>query len=81
MTRTLEDIAETILKMDPADLDRLLPEIQQRMECCDDTREWERAVISFFIVNAVRFKRKLAAEHDLDLSDGPCQERRLHVVK
>lgn len=79
MTRNLEDIAERILRMDPAQLNDLLPDIQYRMETCDDTREWERAVISFFIINAVRFKQKLAAEHDLEIPER--REPRLRVVK
>lgn len=58
----LDKLSETILGLDEASLTSLLPVYKQRMEHFEPTREWERAVIGFFIINAVRAKNHIFNE-------------------
>lgn len=59
----LDHLADQILDLDADELNELLPEMQHRMENCDNSQEWERSVITFFLINAVRFKCSLASKH------------------
>ncbi len=60
MQEMLDRLADQILDLDPDELKALLPQIQARMDDPDQSREWERAVIAFFMVNAIRVKQNLA---------------------
>ncbi|MCX7817220.1 MAG: hypothetical protein N2317_06900 [Syntrophales bacterium] len=62
---TLERIAEKILALDEASLVALLDKYRHRMEQFDVSREWERSVIIFFIINAVRAKNQIFNEQIL----------------
>lgn len=55
----LDRIADNILALDEASLTGLWEKYKTRMESFDSTREWEKAVIIFFIINSVRVKNKL----------------------
>ena len=59
---TLERLAEKILALDEASLTGLWEKYKTRMEQLDTTREWEKAVIIFFIINAVRVKNQIFNE-------------------
>lgn len=59
MKDTLDGLAEQILRLDPDELKGSLPEIQARMATPDDSDDWARAVVSFFIINALSFKDNL----------------------
>ncbi|MBU1155648.1 MAG: hypothetical protein K9L20_09310 [Desulfarculaceae bacterium] len=59
----VDHLADQILDLDADELNELLPEMQHRMEHCDNSQEWERSVITFFLINAVRFKCSLASKH------------------
>jgi len=59
LEKTLEKIADRILALDEASLASLWEKYRQRMECFDATRNWERATIVFFIINAVRAKNQI----------------------
>lgn len=63
MKALLDQLADQILELDPDELKALLPEIQARMDDLDHSREWERSVVAFFIVNALRVKDNLAGQH------------------
>lgn len=65
MEKTLEQIAEKIMCLDEASLTRLLPEYKKQMEAFEPTEEWEKSVIIFFIINAVRVKNTLFNENVL----------------
>ncbi len=61
MREMLDHLADQILDLDAEELNELLPEMQRRMESCDNSQEWERSVITFFLINAVRFKCSMAS--------------------
>jgi len=76
----LEQLADQVLELDAQELKALLPQIQARMDQLDHSREWERAVVSFFIVNALRVKDNLAEQgRRPDLA--PREAPRLRLVK
>ncbi len=56
MKEILDHLSDQFLELESCDVIELLPDIQKRMEHCDNTREWERSVVSFFLINALRFK-------------------------
>jgi hypothetical protein len=62
LDHTLEKMAEKILGFDEASLTSLWEKYKNRMEHFDVSREWERAVIVFFIINAVRAKNHIFNE-------------------
>jgi len=59
---TLNKIAEKILHLDEASLVSLLGKDKDKMEHFDTEREWEKSVIIFFIINAVRVKNHIFNE-------------------
>jgi len=62
LEKTLENIAERILALDEASLTGLWKKYKLRMEEFSTTKEWEKAVIVFFIINAVRVKNHIFNE-------------------
>jgi isocitrate lyase len=62
---TLEKLAEKILGLDEASLTSLWEKYKTRMEDFDTTKEWEKAVIVFFIINSVRAKNHIFNENIL----------------
>jgi hypothetical protein len=58
----LDKLAETILGLDEASLTSLWGKYKSRMERFEPTKEWEKAVIIFFIINAVRAKNHIFSE-------------------
>jgi hypothetical protein len=58
----LDKLAETIMGLDEASLTSLWGRYKSRMEHFEPTREWEKAVIVFFIINAVRAKNHIFNE-------------------
>jgi hypothetical protein len=77
----LEHFADQILDLDPCEVEEILPEIQARMVAADNSPEWRRAVISFFIINGVRATQRLAAQSMTPTPPEPCERRRLRLVK
>ncbi|MDI9570733.1 MAG: hypothetical protein QM278_08425 [Pseudomonadota bacterium] len=59
LEKTLERIAERILCLDEASLASLWSKYKERMDNFDASRDWERAVIAFFVINAVRAKNQI----------------------
>jgi len=64
---TLDRLAEKILSIDEASLTTLWEKYKARMELFDTSREWEKAVIIFFIINSVRAKNHIFNEKILKL--------------
>ncbi len=60
---SLGKIAEKILSLDEASLTSLWDKYKTRIDMLDLSREWEKSVIIFFIINAVRAKNHLFNEH------------------
>ncbi len=69
----LEKIAETILALDEASLSGLWEKYKRKMERFESTKEWERSVIIFFIINAVRVKNKVFNEQIKEAQNRPKQ--------
>jgi hypothetical protein len=63
----LDKLAETILNIDEASLASLWDKYKRKMENFDSTKEWEKAVIIFFIINSVRVKNHIFNENILNL--------------
>lgn len=62
LEKVLDDIAEKILAVDEASLAGLWGKYKNKMEQFDTTKEWEKAVIIFFIINSVRVKNHIFNE-------------------
>jgi hypothetical protein len=65
MEKALEKLTEQILSFDEASLVRLREKYRSRIEHFDGTRDWEKAVIIFCIINAVSMKNALFNENVL----------------
>lgn len=59
----LGKMAETILNLDEASLASLWDKYKKKMEHFETTREWEKSVIIFFIINSVRVKNHIFNEN------------------
>ena len=70
MERALEKIAEQILSFDEASLVNLREKYRLKIEHFDGTRDWEKAVITFCIINAVSMKNALFNENVLKKTKG-----------
>jgi len=64
--KTLEEIAEKILALDEASLTTLWEKYKAKLEHFETTREWERAVIIFFIINSVKVKNDIFNKQIID---------------
>jgi len=65
MEKALGKVAEQILSFDEASLVHLREKYRLRIEHFDGTRDWEKAVITFCIINAVSMKNSLFNENVL----------------
>ena len=65
----LDKMAETILNLDEASLTGLWDKYKKKMEHFDTSREWEKAVIIFFIINSMRVKNHIFNENILKLQE------------
>jgi hypothetical protein len=65
MEKALEKIAEQILSFDEASLVHLREKYRLKIEHFDGTRDWEKAVIIFCVINAVSMKNALFNENVL----------------
>ena len=63
MDKALDRLAEQILSFDEASLVSLREKYRLRIEHFDGTKDWERAVIIFCIINAVSMKNTLFNEN------------------
>ena len=70
---SLEKMADTILALDEASLTGLWDVYKRKMENFESTKEWERSVIIFFIINAVRVKNKIFNEQIMEKQHKPKQ--------
>lgn len=59
----LDKLAEKILGLDEATLASLWNKYKTKMDSFDRSKEWEKSVIIFFIINAVRAKNHIFNEH------------------
>ncbi len=71
--QTLVKMADKILHLDEASLVNLWDKYRLRMEQADMSRDWEQAVIIFFIINAVRAKNEIFNEQILTRRNKPSE--------
>lgn len=64
---SLDKLAQQILSLDEASLASLWGKYKNRMENFQPSKEWEKAVIIFFIINAVRAKNEIFNEQILKM--------------
>ncbi|MDD5167683.1 MAG: hypothetical protein PHN75_02620, partial [Syntrophales bacterium] len=69
LEQTLNKMADVILHVDEASLVSLWEKYRARMEQVDINTDWEKSVIIFFIINAVRAKNQMLNDHILGLQD------------
>ncbi len=72
----LNKIADRILALDEASLTSLWGKYKRRMEQFDATKEWEKSVIIFFIINSVRVKNHIFNEGIVQLQGNQSGEKR-----
>ena len=70
MEKALEKLAEHILSFDEASLVHLREKYRARIEHFDGTKDWERAVIIYCIINGVSMKNTLFNENILKRKKG-----------
>ncbi len=82
MERALEKLADQILSFDEASLANLREKYRLRIERFDGTKDWEKAVIIYCIINAVSMKNTLFNENVLkrtkDKEEKSLRQRRGH---
>ncbi len=70
MEKALEKLAEQILSFDEASLATLREKYRLRIEQFDGTKEWDKAVIVYCIINAVSMKNGLFNQNLLRREEG-----------
>ena len=65
MEKALERLAEQILSFDEASLSNLRDKYRLKIEHFDGTKDWEKSVIIYYIINAVSLKNTLFNENVL----------------
>ena len=65
MEKALEKLAEHILSFDEASLAHLRDKYRKKIEHFDGTKDWEKAVIIYCVINAVSMKNALFNENVL----------------
>lgn len=69
LDKSLDKIAETILHIDEASLTSLWDTYRRKAEQFSQSPEWEKAVIIFSIINAVKAKNAIFNENILKKND------------
>ena len=65
LEKALEKLAEQVLSFDEASLVHLREKYRAKIEHFDGTKDWEKSVIIFCIINAVSMKNALFNENVL----------------
>ena len=63
MEKALERVAEQILAFDEASLSNLREKYRLKIEHFDGTKDWEKSVIIYCVINAVSLKNTLFNEN------------------
>jgi hypothetical protein len=75
LENSLNKIAENILHIDEASLTSLWDNYKNKVEQFSGSKEWEKAVIIFSIINAVRTKNAILNEKILNNNSSPKTKR------
>ncbi|OPY19063.1 hypothetical protein [Syntrophus aciditrophicus] len=85
---SLDKISETILNLDEASLSGLWEKYKNKMEHFETSRNWEKSVIIFFLINAVRVKNQIFNEQLIRMQNkdpkkpgSPKDKPKLRLVK
>jgi len=79
---SLDKLAQQILSLDEASLVSLWGKYKDRMENFQPSKEWEKAVIIFFLINAVRAKNEIFNQEILRMkNDKPASPPRTDKPK
>jgi hypothetical protein len=70
MEKVLEKLAEQLLAYDEASLANLREKYRLRIEQFDGTKDWEKAVIAYCMINAVSLKNTLFNENMMKKKKG-----------
>jgi len=70
MEKALEKLAEQILHFDEASLAHLREKYRMKIEHFDGTKDWEKSVIIYCIINAVSMKNGLFNQNLLRREEG-----------
>jgi hypothetical protein len=70
MEKVLEKLAEQLLAFDEASLANLREKYRLRIEQFDGTKDWEKAVIAYCMINAISLKNTLFNENMLKNKKG-----------
>jgi hypothetical protein len=87
MEKSLNKIAEIILHIDEASLASLWDKYKNKVEQFTSTADWEKAVIIFSIINAVKAKNAIFNEHLLkknpvnQTKSSPDKSKEKHYLK
>jgi hypothetical protein len=80
LPEALEKIADHVLSLDESDLNALLGHYKDRMSQDEPTRSWERAVITYFLLNGIRIKNTMKQGKLQRQELLPRKASRLHLV-
>lgn len=69
--KTLHKLAERVLSLDEASLTALWEKYKARTEHFEVSKDWEKSIIIFFMINAVRAKNRLFNEQILKMQNLP----------
>jgi hypothetical protein len=75
LEKPLDKIAEQIIALDEASLTQLRKKYLNKLFQFEPTKEWEKAVIIYFIINGVIAKNNLFNHHILEQQQGEIQEK------
>lgn len=70
MEKVLEKLAEQLLAYDEASLANLREKYRLRIEQFDGTKDWEKAVVVYCMINAISLKNTLFNENMLKRKKG-----------
>ena len=78
LEKALDTIAEKILALDESSLSNLWGKYKNKMEEFNTSKEWEKAVIIFFIINSVRVKNHIFNEQIMNRHDKGQDTKKSH---
>lgn len=81
LEKSLNNIAETILHIDEASLTSLWDTYKRKAENFSQSPEWEKAVIIFSIINAVKVKNAIFNENILKKNDSNQTKKKSTIPK
>jgi len=81
IAKELENIAEEVLAIDESKLSTLLEHYKTLIAQGEPNRSWERAVVAYFLINAVRVKNVLKKRKRPRPQASPGQVPHLRLVK